>query len=374
MENNSSEILTKDEFLKKLTEFEEKWMKMLDIKELQIQKKISDLQENSENIFKKSKIILDNYSINKINESKINEFDSFQNKVNDMLIAHEIRINNNVKEIYNISSKYDKIISENIYIPGFIGPSCRYKTLSEYINNNIDEINKIKIERETLKKEQKDYKVKIESFMKQMILLNETSMAQNREYTNSKQKDYELLLDGKLQPLNEKIFRFYESSFQFQSNIEKNIKLFRNDLDKVLQIKEELINIINEKEENLKKNLDDLYKKIVLNIQDIGINKNKMSGIKNEIDKINKACDELNTNLIEINKEIKILKNNNMPKNNIIKGRRQSMTNLNFNGFKNNLYLNNVSPRRINKHKTIIYNKTENIKEEINTIKSNIQQ
>ena len=54
-------------------------------------KKISDLQENSENIFKKSKIILDNYSINKINESKINEFDSFQNKVNDMLITHEIR-------------------------------------------------------------------------------------------------------------------------------------------------------------------------------------------------------------------------------------------------------------------------------------------
>ena len=329
-------------------------------------KKISDLQENSENILKKSKIILDNYSINKINESKINEFDSFQNKVNDMLIAHEIRINNNVKEINNISSKYDKIISENIYIPGFIGPSCHYKTLSEYINNNIDEINKIKIEKETLKKEQKDYKAKIESFMKQMILLNETSMAQNREYTNSKQKDYELLLDGKLQPLNEKIFRFYESSFQFQSNIEKNIKLFRNDLDKVLQIKEELINIINEKELNLKKKLDDLYKKIVLNIQDIGINKNKISGIKNEIDGIKKTHDKLKTSVIEINKEIKILKNNNMPKNNIIKGRRQSMSNLNFDGFKNNLYLNNVSPRRINKHKTIIYNKTENIKEEIN--------
>ena len=121
--------------------------------------------------------------------------------------------------------------------------------------------------------------------MKQMILLNEASMAQNREFTNSKQKDYELLLDGKLQPLNEKIFRFYESSLQFQSNIEKNIKIFRNDLDKVLQIKEELINIINEKEENLKKNLDNLYKKVVLNIQDIGINKNKISGIKNEIDR-----------------------------------------------------------------------------------------
>ena len=120
--------------------------------------------------------------------------------------------------------------------------------------------------------------------------------------------------------------------------------------------------------------MDDLYKKIVLNIQDIGINKNKISGIKNEIDGIKKTHDKLKTSVIEINKEIKILKNNNIPKNNIIKGRRQSMSNLNFDGFKNNLYLNNVSPRRINKHKTIIYNKTENIEEEINTIKSNIQQ
>ncbi len=42
------------------------------------------------------------------------------------------------------------------------------------------------------------------------------------------------------------------------------------------------------------------------------------------------------------------------------------MTNFNFNGFKNNLDLNNVSPRRINKHKSIIYHKTENIEEKIN--------
>ena len=364
IENNNNENLIKEEFLKNMREFEEKWMKILDIKEFQLQKQITDLKEDSENIFQRSKAILDNYSAHKVNESIINDFATFKNKVNDMLVTHEIRINNNIKDISNFSSKFDKIISDNIFIPGFIGPSCQYKTLSDYINSNIEEMNRMKVEKEVIKKEQKEYKIKIESFIKQMVLLNETSMIQNKEYTNSKQKDYELLLDGKLQPLNDKIFRFYELSSQFQSKVEKDIKLFREHLDK---IKDELIENIKEKEENLKKNLDELHKKIVLNIQDIGINKNKIIGMKSDIDEINKSYDKLNTSINEINKEINLLKNNNnnngIQRNNIIKGRRQSM--INFTAFKNNIDLNNLSPRKPNKHKSNIFRNIVNIEEKI---------
>ena len=364
IENNNNENLIKEEYLKNMREFEEKWMKILDIKEFQLQKQITDLKEDSENIFQRSKAILDNYSAHKVNESIINDFATFKNKVNDMLVTHEIRINNNIKDISNFSSKFDKIISDNIFIPGFIGPSCQYKTLSDYINSNIEEMNRMKIEKEVIKKEQKEYKIKIESFIKQMVLLNETSMIQNKEYTNSKQKDYELLLDGKLQPLNDKIFRFYELSSQFQSTVEKDIKLFREHLDK---IKDELIENIKEKEENLKKNLDELHKKIVLNIQDIGINKNKIIGMKSDLDEINKSYDKLNTSINEINKEINLLKNNNnnngIQRNNIIKGRRQSM--INFTAFKNNIDLNNLSPRKPNKHKSNIFRNIVNIEEKI---------
>ena len=364
IENNNNENLIKEEFLKNMREFEEKWMKILDIKEFQLQKQMTDLKEDSENIFQRSKAILDNYSAHKVNESIINDFATFKNKVNDMLVTHEIRINNNIKDISNFSSKFDKIISDNIFIPGFIGPSCQYKTLSDYINSNIEEMNRMKIEKEVIKKEQKEYKIKIESFIKQMVLLNETSMIQNKEYTNSKQKDYELLLDGKLQPLNDKIFRFYELSSQFQSTVEKDVGLFREHLDK---IKEELIENIKEKEENLKKNLDELHKKIVLNIQDIGINKNKIIGMKSDLDEINKSYDKLNTSINEINKEINLLKNNNnnngIQRNNIIKGRRQSM--INFTAFKNNIDLNNLSPRKPNKHKSNIFRNIVNIEEKI---------
>ena len=40
IENNNNENLIKEEFLKNMREFEEKWMKILDIKEFQLQKQI----------------------------------------------------------------------------------------------------------------------------------------------------------------------------------------------------------------------------------------------------------------------------------------------------------------------------------------------
>ena len=203
-EINNKEIFTKEEFNKRINEFEEKLMIMLEVKESQIQKEIINIKENSSNILQKSKMLIDNYSKEKMYDAKISELETFKNKVYDMLITHEIRINNNIKDISNFTTKYEKIISENIFVPGFVGPSCQYRTLSEYINFNINEVTKLRQEKDSVKKDQKESKAKMDNFMKQILLLNETVVAQSREYTNSKQKDYESMLEGKLQSLMKK--------------------------------------------------------------------------------------------------------------------------------------------------------------------------
>ena len=358
-ENNSkdnNDIFTKEEFLKLITEFEDKWMKMLDMKQSHLERDISDIKSNSLDILQKSKILLDNYTSEKIKESKITELEAFKNKVNDMLITHEIRINNNIKDISNFSSKYEKVIQENLFVPGFVGPSCQYKSLSEYLTYNMNEVSKIRIDKETLKKEQTEFKAKIDGFIKQMIMLNESTMTRSREYTNGKQKDLELMVDGKIKPVNDKIFKFYESSLLFQENVKKEIKVFRNDLDIITKIKEELINLIKEKEEQFKNKLDEIYKKIVFNIQDIGINKNKISEIEKEIKGINKTYDNLNSSINNITKEITNIKNINVKKNNP-KDIRRSV--VHYNTFANKLDKSHLSSRIFNNDKTPILNKTE---------------
>lgn len=366
-EINNKEIFTKEEFNKRINEFEEKMMIMLEVKESQIQKEIINIKENSSNILQKSKMLIDNYSKEKMYDAKISELETFKNKVNDMLITHEIRINNNIKDISNFTTKYEKIISENIFVPGFVGPSCQYRTLSEYINFNINEVTKLRQEKDSVKKDQKESKAKMDNFMKQILLLNETVVAQSREYTNSKQKDYESMLEGKLQSFNEKIFRYYESSLQFQSGIEKEINNFRKDIERILKIKEELIEIMKEKENKLKLDLENLSKKIIMNIQDIGINKNKIEEIKNKINEINNNYSKLNSDLTGINKEINNINSmNNINKPNQINKKNLRHSVANFNSFMNRLDKldkNNISPRINNKNKNYLYNTTSNLTE-----------
>jgi transcription factor TFIIIB component B'' len=175
------------------------------------------------------------------------------------------------------------------------------------------------------------------------------------------------MIEGKLQPFNDKIFRFYESSLKFQSKVEKEINDFRKDLERILKIKEELIEIIKDKENKIKLDLENLNKKVIMNIQDIGINKNKIAEIKNEIKEINNNYSKLNSDITGINKEI----NNINSMNNINKPNQVNKKNLrhsvaNFNSFMNKLDKldkNNISPRIFSKNKNNIYNTTSNLTE-----------
>ena len=86
---------------------------------------------------------------------KITELETFKNRTNDVVLAHEIRIKGLSKDLEDIKFKYDREITQNLTVSGFIGGSCRFKTISEYLLFNMDDITKLKMEKELMKKETK---------------------------------------------------------------------------------------------------------------------------------------------------------------------------------------------------------------------------
>ena len=133
-----------------------------------LDKKFTDLyKEKSQNIPENILTPLDkiNIMLNKTEQmflsvteqqikiDKISELETFKNKSNDTIISHELRINSLIKDVENITFKYDREISQNLTVPGFIGTSSRFKTLSEYLLYNIDEMAKLKMEKDLMKKE-----------------------------------------------------------------------------------------------------------------------------------------------------------------------------------------------------------------------------
>ena len=403
MKENDENKFT-EEFNKNMKNIEGKLLKLINTKELKLNEKINELQIKINSTVEKNEIAIKNYSNQQLDHKKILELEVFKNKVDSMLITHELRINNNINDLIKFQSKYDKIIVDNLLLPGFIGPSCQFRNLGEYISSNITDISKIKSEKEQIKKDTKDVKTKIDSIMKQMIVLNDCSIERCKEYTDNKQKDIENMINVKMEEFSAKITEIRALFSQFQNQINEQIDTFNSELLKVFNMKGEITNYIDEKYIEFQKNINDVHKKVVLNIQDIGILKRKVNEI-NEINTYNKKKyssknnnflkkenvksfqDTFNSNLIEMikNREDGNLKRN---KGNTISAKINNKNesefvalNFDLNGnlftINNNLDLKNIPNKKENENKldfkkVNLYNKEKIIKSELSSKKKNL--
>ena len=69
----------------------------------------------------------------KLNFDKIKELDSEKKRMNGVLASHKARIDTLSSELNKMIFKYEKMISENITIPGYIGLGCNFKNLGEFV-------------------------------------------------------------------------------------------------------------------------------------------------------------------------------------------------------------------------------------------------
>ena len=126
--------------------------------------------------------------------SKIDGLEKFGVRADNKLSSHDSRITSILKEIEKIKTKYDKIFLDNLLIPGHIGVSCRFPNVAEYLLSNINEVSLIKLETEKLKRDTKNLKNKQDYNIKQIVNLVDGSVRRCNEYTDNKQKDFQLLL------------------------------------------------------------------------------------------------------------------------------------------------------------------------------------
>ena len=226
----------KEELLKEIRIIESKLKKEFREKLLNIEEKNNAQYKQFELLITRSQSIFDTVISQKVNLDKLNDIDTFKTKINNMLISHEIRINNSSKDIDDMKYKYDKAIKDNFFVPGFIGPNCQYKNISEYLSINIEDMSKIKTEKEILKKDMKEYKKKIDDILKTVVNLVDSSNAKNIQYTNKKSEELKESLYNFSSKVNDKIAEISSNVTSLQKNndeyYEKFMKEFENYYDK----------------------------------------------------------------------------------------------------------------------------------------------
>ena len=282
MSNNDDIVIFKEEILKNVRTLEEKLTNQINTKYNDLLENIESYQMNFNRIIDTNKSSIDIITNQKLQQEKINDLINFKNKVDAMLITHEIRINNSQKDIEQMRLKYDKIITENLLLPGYIGTSCQYKNVSECLLDIIQDLSRNKFDKENMKKDMKEIKNKYDSLFKTMVKLNDVSIIKCKEYTDSRERDINNNVEIKIKTFDEKIMEIRMLICTYQK--ENKIKFSENDekIKKLQEEKLEIIKLIEDKIEKIKKFEDLLHKKIVLNIQDISINKNKIITLENE--------------------------------------------------------------------------------------------
>ena len=193
-------------------------------------------------IIEKNTKVLSSIPNMNFNISKINQIEKFDLRVENRLSSHDLRITTILSEIEKIKTKYDKIVLDNLYIPGHVGSHCKFQNLSDYLLFNVNEVSLLRLETEQLKKDYKNMKNKHDNTIKQILKLIDGSVKRCNEYTDNKQKDFQLLLDTRMQEFNEKIMEIRMNVCRIQMKTEEECNNLNIGFNKILEEKKEFTN------------------------------------------------------------------------------------------------------------------------------------
>ena len=239
----------------------EEILKEIEGKLEEYQNKNNTIIAESNKIIEENKRIFECFLQQKYQLDKLESLEKVVNKCNDTLVSHEIRISNNKNELGVIKTKYDKIVLDNLYVQGFIGPSCQYKNLASYIKNSVSEFSKMKIENELIRRESKDFKIKLDTASKNVTNLVDGGVLRCNNYTDNRINDFHIVLENKVKEIGEKNMDLRMKNIQFQSKLEQQLKDLKNEYEeKMLKQKEEISQMLNNKIEHLNMNILSLDK------------------------------------------------------------------------------------------------------------------
>ena len=302
------EILrVKDDILKNNRELEEKIKSHIDTYGDKFQQDINSFSKRIKKVSDSNDSFIKTLPDINFKLSKIDQIEKFNVRTDHKMSSFEVRISSLLDQIEKIKTKYDKIILDNLYVSGQIGgPHCPFANLSEYLLSNINDVNLLKLEKDQLKKDLKNIKMKNDNVIKQTVNLVDGSVKRCNEYTDNKQKDFQSLLDTKMREFNEKIMEIRMNVCKIQMQTEESVnnlniafdkmkeenKFFTDDLMlKFNEIKNELIqfkteqkskiNLLNKDNTFIKKDIQNIKQNLETMIKYIEYNYNKISQQEN---------------------------------------------------------------------------------------------
>ena len=309
LSSQSNEFIEfKDEIMKKIHILENKFLSEFNHKFSQINSNFQEMDIRINIISQNNNSLLDLVTKQNFNFDKINEFDIYKNKTDQNLITQKIQLKNILQEIKQIKDNYEKIVMENLIIPGSIGPGSTYKNLSEYLVYHMDEFNKLRNETEQNKKKTNDSE-------KTALSIISNALFRFQSYTDNKNRQMTVAFEKKYETFHTKILDLETKIENFKSKIDKFINSIQTEMQKILKSQKINNENIDKKFEEINQKINSLisdfesFKKIIF--QSINNNDNeRVSNTRGKFTSSKKNIFNLNNNLVRSNFKTQIQEKN----------------------------------------------------------------
>ena len=366
-------------FLTELIQFKDEIFKTIRLLENKLTKDITDKYAQINLIFESynnrlnvisgnNDSLLEILASQKLNLTKMNDIEKINNKIENSQMTHDMKIKQIFFDIEKLKEKYDKIINDNFLVTGYIGPGCQYKTMSEYILNNILEVSKLKNDKEKTRMENSTIKTKLDNILKSNITLIDTGLARCQKYTDRKFNDIKNILENKFVEINDKNNDLKALIDKNESDNGKIIENLTLDLTNLQKVKEEFILVTQNKIEEINIKIDNM-KQDIKSLKALRKEKHYLTKKKNS--KINDLFkfSEKNLNNVMNNNNNNINKNeeNNIIKENLKENINKSKSIVNEEEKNSFIISEDENPKNKNNNKMI-----EIIKENKNIYQKNI--
>ena len=232
----------------------------IDLITAQLNQKMLMINEKMDSMSNEYKHLTSNLSEYKFKLDKVDQFSSFQNKANDLLTTHDIRINSIMSELSSAKIKYDKIFIDNLTVPGYIGEYSQYKTLREYLSVNISQVSSLVTYKDKMDLDLKQYKDKLESLIFQFTQSLNQFSTQQITYCNDIKRETFLHVDERIKDVNENIEKVRIENGNEAVKLRQKGDELKQETEKVITFKKEITDKFEEEVSNFKGNSEELTK------------------------------------------------------------------------------------------------------------------
>ena len=259
--NQMNITLYREEFLKEMKNLKNETEKKFEEINTKTNTSLIELDTKLNTITQQNTKLINSYAEIIVKLEKLKELDIFKKKIEDQIITHEIRLNNTMKDLSDSKFKYDKIFIDNLLVPGFIGPQSQFKTMGDYIHDNIINVSGLNTIKEQMKKDIKEIKSRIENMTKEILTIVNSASQRCNDYSDNKNKMLENDIKLEIKTNTEKIMEVRMQNVKEAISLEKRTKEFQSEWNKILNIKNDIDKKLSDHLLIYKTDLDEALKK-----------------------------------------------------------------------------------------------------------------